>query len=84
MAGLPPTELDELIAIWKLTRPAFFFREWSGGERWDGIAVSGYAAVSVQELGYPRKQRTSPAVTALPAVGVAVLYYISALQAGVP
>lgn len=24
MAGVPPTEIDELIAIWKLTQPALF------------------------------------------------------------
>ena len=33
MAGVPPTEYDELIAVWKLTRPALFFHErasWEG------------------------------------------------------
>ena len=44
MAGVPPTELDELIAVWKLTKPALFFHERASYEYWDGIAVSGHTA----------------------------------------
>lgn len=51
MAGVPPTEHDELIAIWKLTRPALFFHERASMEGWDGIAVCGHTAASVLRLG---------------------------------
>ncbi|MBR3160189.1 MAG: type IV toxin-antitoxin system AbiEi family antitoxin domain-containing protein [Atopobiaceae bacterium] len=51
MAGVPPTELDELIAVWKLTKPALFFHERASYEYWDGIAVSGHTAASVLGIG---------------------------------
>lgn len=51
MAGVPQTELDELIALWKLTKPALFFHERASREGWDGIAVSGPTAASVLGIG---------------------------------
>ena len=51
MAGIPPTEIDELIAIWKLTNPALFFHERASRELWDGIAVSGRTAATVLGIG---------------------------------
>ncbi len=51
MAGVPPTELDELIAVWKLTKPAFFFHERASREFWDGIAVAGHTAASILGIG---------------------------------
>lgn len=51
MAGVPPTELDELIAVWKLTKSALFFHERASRELWDGIAVSGSTAASVLGIG---------------------------------
>ena len=51
MAGVPPTELDELIAVWKLTKPALFFHERASRELWDGIAVAGHTAASILGIG---------------------------------
>ena len=51
MAGVPPTEIDELIAIWKLTKPALFFHERASRELWDGIVVSGHTAASMLGIG---------------------------------
>jgi hypothetical protein len=51
MAGVPPTELDELIAVWKLTKPALFFHERASRELWDGIAAAGHTAASVLGIG---------------------------------
>lgn len=51
MAGVPPTEYDELIAVWKLTRPALFFHERASWEGWDGIVACGRTAASVLGLG---------------------------------
>ena len=51
MAGVPPTELDELVAVWKLTKPALFYHERASYEHWDGIAVSGHTAASILGIG---------------------------------
>ncbi len=51
MAGVPPTELDELIAVWKLTKPALFLHERASREHWDGIAASGHTAASILGIG---------------------------------
>ena len=51
MTGVPPTETDELIAIWKLTKPTLFFHERASREHWDGITVSGRTAASVLGIG---------------------------------
>ena len=51
MAGVPPTELDELIAVWKLTKPALLFHERASRELWDGIAVAGHTAASILGIG---------------------------------
>lgn len=51
MAGVPPTDFDEVMAVWKLTRPALFLHERMSWERWDGIAVSGSSSASVFGIG---------------------------------
>lgn len=51
MAGVPPTELDELTAVWKLTKPALFFHERASRELWDGIAAAGHTAASILGIG---------------------------------
>lgn len=51
MAGVPQTELDELIALWKLTKPALFFHERASLDLWDGITASGHTAASVLGIG---------------------------------
>jgi hypothetical protein len=51
MTGVPPTDHDEVTAVWKLTKPSLFFYERMSWERWDGIAVSGSSSASVFGIG---------------------------------
>lgn len=51
MVGSGSTHTDELAAIWKLTDPARFTWERMRPDAWDGIAIGGTTAASIQELG---------------------------------
>lgn len=48
-AGTQPRETDALAAIWKLTDPARF--TWERQAEWDGVAVGGTTAASLQGIG---------------------------------
>lgn len=41
MAGVPPSETDELVALWKMTDPSKFTHERARVDGWDGVAVGG-------------------------------------------
>lgn len=49
LAGTQAKEFDELAAIWKLTNPARF--TWERQATWDGIAIGGTTAASLQSIG---------------------------------
>lgn len=49
--GSGSTHTDELAAIWKLTDPERFTWERMRPDAWDGIAIGGTTAASIQELG---------------------------------
>lgn len=49
LAGMPNSNTDELMAIWKLTDPAKF--SWERQRKWDGIAIGGTAAATLQNMG---------------------------------
>ena len=51
LAGSQSDFTDELAAIWKLTAPSAFTHERMQIENWDGIAIGGSTAASLQELG---------------------------------
>ena len=51
MVGSGSTQRDELVAIWKLTAPGMFTHERMRPDSWDGIAVGGSTAASLQGLG---------------------------------
>ena len=51
LAGSQGDFTDELAAIWKLTAPSAFTHERMQIENWDGIAIGGSTAASLQELG---------------------------------
>lgn len=48
-AGTQSRETDALAAIWKLTDPARF--TWERQAKWDGVAVGGTTAASLQGIG---------------------------------
>ena len=51
LAGSQGDFTDELAAIWKLTNPAAFTHERMQVGAWDGIAIGGSTAASLQNLG---------------------------------
>lgn len=51
LAGSQGDFTDELAALWKLTAPAAFTHERIQGGTWDGIAIDGSTAASLQNLG---------------------------------
>ena len=51
LAGSQGDFTDELAAIWKLTNPATFTHERMQVGAWDGIAIGGSTAASLQNLG---------------------------------
>ena len=51
LAGSQGDFTDELAAIWKLTNPAAFTHERIEVGAWDGIAIGGSTAASLQNLG---------------------------------
>lgn len=51
MVGSGSTQLDELVAIWKLTAPGMFAHERMQLGAWDGVVVGGSTAASILELG---------------------------------
>lgn len=51
LAGSQADFTDELAALWKLTAPAAFTHERMQTSAWDGIAIGGSTAASLQNLG---------------------------------
>lgn len=51
LVGSGSTQQDELVAIWKLTAPSSFVYERMRPDAWDGIAIGGSTAASLQGLG---------------------------------
>lgn len=51
MAGVPPSQLDDLVALWKLTDPAKMVHERMQAGSWDGVAVAGSTAASILGIG---------------------------------
>ena len=51
LAGSQSDFTDELAALWKLTDPAAFTHERMQAGAWDGIAIGGSTAASLQNLG---------------------------------
>lgn len=51
LVGSGSTQLDELVAVWKLTAPGMFTHERMLPGSWDGIAVGGSTAASIQGMG---------------------------------
>ena len=51
LAGSQGDFADELAAVWKLTNPAAFTHERMQVGAWDGIAIGGSTAASLQNLG---------------------------------
>ncbi len=51
MAGTPASQLDDLAAVWKLTRPSKLTHERMPAEAWDGITIAGSTAASILEIG---------------------------------
>ena len=51
LAGLQGDFTDELAAVWKLTNPAAFTHERMQVGAWDGVAIGGSTAASLQNLG---------------------------------
>lgn len=51
MAGTPPSQFDDLMALWKLTDPAKMTHERMLVEAWDGVVVAGSTAASIQGIG---------------------------------
>lgn len=51
LAGSQGDFIDELAAVWKLTNPAAFTHERMQVGAWDGIAIGGSTAASLQNLG---------------------------------
>lgn len=49
LSGNPSSESDELVAIWKLTRPSKFTHERMN--EWDGIVVGGTTAANILGIG---------------------------------
>ncbi|MEG0419109.1 MAG: type IV toxin-antitoxin system AbiEi family antitoxin domain-containing protein [Gordonibacter sp.] len=51
MAGTPASQLDDLVAIWKLTDPSKMTHERMPVAAWDGVAVAGSTAASILGIG---------------------------------
>lgn len=51
LIGSCPSYLDELAAIWKLTAPSLMAHERMSADAWDGIAIGGTSAASIQGMG---------------------------------
>lgn len=51
LAGSQSDFTDELAALWKLTEPSKFTHERIRAGAWDGIAIGGATAASLQDLG---------------------------------
>lgn len=51
MAGVPASQLDDLVALWKLTDSAKMTHERMRPGAWDGIAVAGSTAASIHGIG---------------------------------
>ncbi len=51
MVGSGSAPTDELVAMWKLTAPGMFTYERMQANAWDGVAVGGSTAASLQGLG---------------------------------
>ncbi len=51
LVGTQTSEVDELAAIWKLTDPERFTWERTRPDAWDGIAIGGTTAASLQNIG---------------------------------
>ncbi|MDO4429464.1 MAG: type IV toxin-antitoxin system AbiEi family antitoxin domain-containing protein [Atopobiaceae bacterium] len=51
LAGSQGDFTDELAALWKLTAPAAFTHERMQAGAWDGVAIGGSTAASLQNLG---------------------------------
>ncbi len=51
LVGTQTSEVDELAAIWKLTDPPRFTWERTRPDAWDGIAIGGTTAASLQGIG---------------------------------
>ncbi len=51
LVGSGLAQQDELVAIWKLTAPSLFAYERMRPDAWDGIAIGGSTAASLQGLG---------------------------------
>lgn len=47
LAGVPPSDADELLAFWKLTAPRKLTEERAEEDTWDGIAVGGATAAAL-------------------------------------
>lgn len=51
MAGTPPSQFDDLMALWKLTDPAKMTHERMLVGAWDGVVAAGSTAASIQGIG---------------------------------